>query len=105
MVIVLVTGRVPPEKEDELREAYEREAADLPPHVLRTVLVRDVLDEERWSIATMRSDDDVWCEAGEEPRGVELFRSVDVEPTTSVYRVVSSAHRRLGLAAPRLIDA
>lgn len=93
MLLTILEATVPSGREDALQAAYEDvSTTPLPQGLVRTELIRDARDGTRWRIQTWwasRAALDAMRSAGT-PAGVLMFRAAGVEPTLSIFEVVSS---------------
>lgn len=93
MIQTVLHARVPAEKVDPLRAGYARLGnGPMPPGLVRTQLIRDTQDPERWRLETVWESREtlVAMRAQGTPAGVLLFREVGIEPTIEVYDVVAT---------------
>jgi heme-degrading monooxygenase HmoA len=90
MVVTMLEARVPPEKEETLREAYREVAADgLAPWLLETFLLH-LDDSDVWRIVTVwRSREELmeYRASVETPSGVLVFRAAGAEPELKIFEV------------------
>lgn len=93
MVLTVLEGRVSPGQEAALLAAYKAAAtAGLPTGLLRSELLRDARDATRWRIQTWwvsRAALEAMRSTGT-PAGVLMFRSVNADPTLSVFDLVDA---------------
>ena len=94
MVLTVLEARVAPERAADLERAFRDGAAELPPGIVRTSLVRDSRDPAVFRIVTAWADRNALLAmraTGETPKGVLMFRAAGAEPELGIYDVV--AHR------------
>jgi quinol monooxygenase YgiN len=93
MIVTVLEARLDDGAEASLQTAYATAIASgqRPPGLVRSELIRDAFDPSRWRIQT-------WWESRQAleamrsqgtPAGVLVFRSAGVEPSLSVFEVVS----------------
>jgi hypothetical protein len=92
-ILTVLEAKVPEGNEPALQAAYKAAGGDrLPAGLVRSELVRDVRDPQRWRIQTWwasREALEAMRSAGT-PAGVLMFRSAGVEPTLSLFEVTAS---------------
>lgn len=96
MVMTVLEAHVAPDRWEDLVAAYEGGTVELPLQMERTFLLQSTADATLWRMATVWKDLEALEEyrrSVETPGGVLLFRSVEVEPTLSIFRVAAHAGR------------
>ncbi len=99
MVLTILEALVKPENWQKLEDTYREKTENLPPEMIQTFLIQNTSDSNIWRIITTWRDREALVEmrkAGT-PEGILIFRSVDAEPTLSVFDVKALAERDLGL--------
>ena len=94
MVLTILEAHVPPGQEAALQAAYEVAIAKPRPRgLVRSELLRDVVDATRWRIQTLwesRAALDAMRAAGGTPQGVLMFRAASAEPELTIFDVVDT---------------
>lgn len=92
MIVTMLDGRVPADREADLVRAYER-LGDLPPFITEAFLLH-AADSDLWRMMTVvRSREELedmresMRSSGQVPGGVRVFREVGVEPELTVFDV------------------
>ncbi len=90
MIMTVLEGKVSSDKSSILLDAYKETTKDLPPEIVKTYIVKNVENENTWRIITIWRSKEALEEMKKHgtPAGVLMFRSVDTEPTLSIYEVV-----------------
>lgn len=98
MVLTMLDGHVPTERQSSLVEAYEQ-LGDLPPFITEAFLLQ-AADSDLWRMMTvvrsrqeMERAREAMQESGETPGGLRVFREVGAEPELTVFDVVAHLHR------------
>jgi hypothetical protein len=89
MVLTVLEASVSPGREGDLKDAFRSAAAQVPPGLVRSHLIRSVADASLWRIETLWSDRsalDAMRQSGT-PAGILMFRSAGAEPALSVFDV------------------
>jgi heme-degrading monooxygenase HmoA len=95
MVLTVLEAQLTPGQEAALQAAYAAAAAELPPGLVRSELLRDAREVTRWRIQTWwasRAALDAMRSAGT-PAGVLMFRAAGAEPALTIYEVVDALPR------------
>ena len=91
-VLTVLEARVAPAKEAALQGAYREAGGDaLPPGLVQSMLLRAANAPTLWRIETLwesREALDAMRGTGT-PRGVQIFRAADAEPTLRILEVVA----------------
>ena len=93
-IMTVLEAHVPPERWAELVAAYDRGAGQLPPQMLRTLLVQGEADRTLWrgiSIWRSRAALEEYRRSVTTPGGIAMFRAVGAEPVLSIWSVATSA--------------
>ena len=93
MIQTVLHARVPAEKVDALRAGYAGLGiVPMPPGLVRTQLIRDTQDPDRWRLESVWESREVLAamRARGTPAGLLLFREVGIEPAVEVYEVVAT---------------
>lgn len=91
MVMTILEARVPPERAADVAPVFSRGAAELPPEIVGTWLVRDTKDPGLLRLCTVWRDRaalDAMRASGVKPKGVQMFEEVGAAPTLGIYDVV-----------------
>jgi heme-degrading monooxygenase HmoA len=94
MYVTIVEGLVDPEREDDLRSAWEDKPAVLPPGFIESSLLR--ADAGMWRIITVwQSKEAVMAmrASGERPAALVMFERAGAEPSVSMWTVEGRASR------------
>ena len=97
MILTVLEARLPAGGPEALHGAFRTATQQaLPPGLVRTELVRDVRDPDRWRIQTWWSSRDALdaMRSAGTPAGVLMFRAAGAEPELSVFDVVGEAPAR-----------
>ena len=92
MVVTVLEATVAPDRIADLKAAYSKSGAQMPPGLVRTDLLSVSNDQTRWRIQTFWSSRgalDAMRQQGT-PAGVLMFRAAGAEPTLTVFDVVAS---------------
>ncbi len=92
MVVTTVGGAVAAENEQVLQDTYAAEAAELPPAIVETNLMRSVTEPGVWQILTVwrsREELDEMRRGTETPVAIKVFRSANADPKLTVFEVVT----------------
>jgi quinol monooxygenase YgiN len=95
MVLTVLEAKVVPGQETALQAAYDAAAAELPPGLVRSELLRDARDATRWRIQTWwanRAALEAMRSTGT-PAGVLMFRAAGAEPTFALFEVMNALPR------------
>jgi len=97
MIVTILEANVPPDRAPALQAAY-RAAGDkpLPPGLVRTELLRDDRDGDRWRIQTWwasREALESMRAAVATPAGILMFRAAGAEPAIGVFEIVDALPR------------
>ena len=91
-VLTVLEARVAPAKEAALQSAYREAGGDASPRgLVQSMLLRAANDPTLWRIETLwesREALDAMRGTGT-PRGVQIFRAADAEPTLRILEVVA----------------
>ncbi len=89
-MLVIWEGRVPPDRQSDLLEAYERSSQETPSAITHHALAQDLGDPEIWRIVSFWKSAEKLEEyrrAAGTPAGVLMFRAAGTEPTRAVSQV------------------
>ncbi len=92
-VMTVLDAVVPPARAAELARVFEQGGARRPPQLLRSWAVRDAADPNHWRLVGLwrsRADLEEYRKSVAAPGGVQMFRSVEVEPSLSIWEVVAA---------------
>jgi hypothetical protein len=97
MIVTILEAHVPPDRAPALQAAYGS-AGDkpLPPGLVRTELLREARDADRWRIQTWwasREALESMRAAVGTPAGILMFRAAGAEPTIAVFEIVDALPR------------
>jgi heme-degrading monooxygenase HmoA len=94
MVITILEAQVTPDKASVLEATYKQAIEQLDPGIIQTFLLRSSKEPGLWQIVTVWENREVletMRQSGATPRGVLIFRTVNAEPTLSVFEVAAHA--------------
>ncbi len=94
MVITFLEGRVAPEKEGNLRKAYDEAVKNRYEGILQTYMTRSIMDTNVWRIFSVWKNREAFekvRQASEPIKGVLIFRAAGVEPLMGLFEVVDQA--------------
>jgi len=96
MMLTVLEAHIPEGREHALTAAYDAAAVrPLPPGLVRSELLRDARDPQRWRIQThwaSREALEAMRTAGT-PEGILMFRAAGAEPVLSVFAIVAELPR------------
>lgn len=93
MVLTVLEAHVAEGREHALTVAYDAATArPLPPGLVRSELLRDARDPQRWRIQTHWASREALeaMRAAGTPEGILMFRAAGAEPVLSVFEVVAA---------------
>ena len=92
MILTILEAVVEPGRESNLEAAYAAvvSAGDRPTGLVRSELLRDAFDAQRWRIQTWWKDRAALeaMRGTGTPAGILMFRSAGAEPKTSIFEVI-----------------
>jgi hypothetical protein len=94
MVITILEAHVDAERWAALQDDYKKRTVQLPPQMVHTFLLQDVVDPTLWRILSVwksRETLNQMRNSGETPEGVVMFRNAGAEPKLSIFNVPASA--------------
>ena len=94
MVVTILEAHIGAENWAVFQGDYRHRVATLPPQMVQTFLLQDVVDQTLWRILSVwksREALDEMRNSGEIPEGVVMFRNVGAEPKLSIVNVLASA--------------
>ena len=89
MVLTILEATVQPDRAPDLQAAFRSAASQVPPGLVRSLLVCSASDSAHWRIETLWTGREALAamrQAGT-PAGVLMFRAAGAEPTLSLYDV------------------
>ncbi len=92
MVMTILEAKVERQHWAALETVYRAESKTLDPGIVQTFLVQSKGDGELWRILTVweRAEAlNAMRQSGEVPRGVQMFRAAQAEPTLGVFEIVA----------------
>ena len=94
MVVTILEAHVPPDQALALQAAYRSAGGKpLPPGLVRSELLHDARDADRWRIQTWwasREALESMRAAVGTPAGILMFRAAGAEPTIAVFEIVDA---------------
>ena len=93
MIVTILEATLEPGRESALEEAYASAVSDgnRPPGLVRSELLRDSQNPQRWRIQTWWQSREALVamrSSGTPPAGILMFRAAGAEPATSIFEVV-----------------
>ncbi len=91
MLITFLEGRVPTEREADLKKAYDEIVKTRYDGIVETFMSRGVMDPSVWRIFSLWKDKEAFEKARQSAdtiKGILIFRAVGVEPSMSLFELV-----------------
>jgi len=91
MLMTILEARVLQDNWAALEEAFRQASQYQDAGLVQTFLVHSVREDDLWRIMTIwesREALNAMRATGETPRGVQVFRSANAEPTLSIFEIV-----------------